>query len=109
MSTQLGFHFDRVMAARLQEFHEANPRVYSTLRMLAFQWIERTGRHKLGIATLFERTRWEIALSTSDPDFKLNNDFRAFYSRLLMLREPELAGLFDVRASAADEWIEAVA
>ena len=76
---------------------------------LAREWVARFGRHKLGIATLYERARWEIALTTSDPDYRLNNNFRAFYARLIMLREPDLAGLFDLRASQADEWIAGVA
>lgn len=92
-----------------ERFHTANPRVYEVLVRLAREWVGRTGRHKLGIATLYERTRWEIALATSDPDFKLNNNFRAYYARLIMLREPDLDGLFDLRASEADEWIAGVA
>lgn len=92
-----------------ERFHAANPRVYEVLVRLAREWVGRTGRHKLGIATLYERTRWEIALATSDPDFKLNNNFRAYYARLIMLREPDLDGLFDLRASEADEWIAGVA
>lgn len=67
--------------------------------------IQRTGRHKLAIATLFERARWEIALATTDPEFKLNNNFRAYYARLLMENEDDLAGLFELRASEADAWV----
>ncbi len=90
-------------------FHADNPKVYVTLVRLAREWVSRTGRHKLGIATLFERARWEIALSTTDADFKLNNSYRAYYARLIMLREPDLSGLFDLRASEADQWIAGVA
>jgi hypothetical protein len=67
--------------------------------------VSRTGRHKLGIKTLYERARWEIALATTDADFKLNNNFTAWYSRLIMAQEPDLAGLFDLRTSKADLWI----
>lgn len=95
-------------AARFEEFHADNPRVYATLVDLAREWIARTGRHKLGIKTLYERARWEIALATSDADFKLNNNFTAFYARLIMAQESDLDGLFDLRTSEADEWIERV-
>ena len=94
------------MAAKFEEFHANNPKVYETLVRLAREWMARIGRHKLGIATLYERTRWEIAIATSDSDFKLNNSYRAYYSRLIMRQEPDLAGLFDLRASEADSWIE---
>lgn len=30
-------------------------------------------------------------------EYKLNNDYRAFYARLLMANEPELAGFFETR------------
>ena len=90
-------------------FHSDNPRVYQVLVRLAREWVGRTGRHKLGIATLYERARWEIALATTDADFKLNNDWRSYYARLIMAQEPDLAGLFDLRASKADEWIAGVA
>ena len=92
-------------AARFEDFHTGNPRVYEVLVALARQWVASTGRRKLGIKTLYERARWEIALSTGDPDFKLNNNYTAFYARLIMDSEADLRGLFDLRASEADEWI----
>ena len=94
---------------KFDRFHADNPKVYETLVRLAREWVARFGGHKLGIATLYERARWEIALATTDADFKLNNDWRSYYARLIMTQEPDLAGLFDLRASKADEWIAGVA
>lgn len=105
MSEQLTFGWTAATAARFDEFHAANPKVYDTLVELARLWVLRTGRSKLGIGALYERARWEIALATGDPDFKLNNNFRAYYARLIMRREADLDGLFELRASEADEWI----
>lgn len=90
-------------------FHADNPRVYTTLVRLAREWVAQFGSHKLGIATLYERARWEISLATNDADFKLNNNFRAYYARLIMAQERDLEGLFDLRASKADQWIAGVA
>jgi hypothetical protein len=90
-------------------FHAANPHVYATLVRLARQWVAKTGRHKVGISALYEVARWEIALATTDADFKIDNSHRAYYSRLIMAQEPDLGGLFDLRASKADEWIAGVA
>lgn len=98
--------FDATMSERFETFHAENPRVYRVLVSLARQWIEATGRNKLGIKTLYERARWEIAIATNDPDYKLNNNFTAFYARLIMLQEPDLRGLFDLRRSEADEWLD---
>ncbi|MCV7230717.1 hypothetical protein H7J73_32385 [Mycolicibacterium komossense] len=96
---------DSSTAQRFATFHEENPAVYAALVRLAREWVAKTGRRKLGIKTLFERTRWEIAMVTTDPDFTLNNNFTAYYARLIMIREPDLADMFNLRRSAADQQI----
>jgi hypothetical protein len=92
-------------AERFEAFHHDNPHVYATYVRLARAWVERTGRSRIGIGALTERVRWEIALTTSDADHKINNDHRAYYARLIMQNEPDLANLFELRTSAADDWI----
>lgn len=93
------------LAQRFVAFHAESPEVYRTLCILARQWVQRTGRHRIGIATLYERARWELAMSTCDPDFKLNNSYRAYYARLIMAQEHDLRGLFETRSSDADDWL----
>lgn len=89
---------------KFEKFHRENPHVYRVLVALAREWKRRTGRDEIGIAALFERARWEIALATTGSDYKLTNSYRAFYARLIMQREPDLRGLFALRNSIADEW-----
>lgn len=81
------------------KFHNANPKVYRLLVKFAFQWREARGGHsKLGMKALFERVRWETSLhTTEDENFKLNNNNTAFYARLIMDRNPDLADLFSLR------------
>jgi hypothetical protein len=93
------------VSANFDTFHAENPRVYTVMVGLARQWIDRTGRHKIGIKALFERARWEIAIATTDPDYKINNNYAPFYARLIMYLEPDLDELFNVRASEADDWL----
>lgn len=95
------------LARKFNSFHALNPNVYATLVRLAREWIQRTGSRKLGMKALFERARWEIAMSTSDPNFKLDNNYTAFYARLIMALEPDLDGVFSLRRSQADEWVAA--
>ncbi|AII28198.1 hypothetical protein VC74_gp72 [Mycobacterium phage Sparky] len=102
---QMCLSYGITTAERFEQFHAANPVVYVTLVRLAREWVRRTGRRKLGIKTLYERARWEIALATNDPDYKLNNNYTAFYARLIMARCPDLHDMFDLRASEADAWI----
>ena len=106
MADQLLLVFDGTTAAKFESFHRENPHVYRTLVQLARQWVNAMGSQKLGISMLFETARWNLAIQTNSPDYRLNNDFRAYYSRLIQRQEPDLAHLFEMRASAADAWID---
>jgi hypothetical protein len=82
---------------RFEVFHKANPAVYEELRRLALI-LKRRGHKRIGIAMLYEQMRWSWYVQTTDVDgFKLSNNHRAYYSRLLMKQEPELAGFFTTR------------
>lgn len=89
------------VAERFREFHAANPHVYDTLVALTREYVRRTGRHTVGIAAVFERARWEMALQTTETP-KLNNSYRAYYARLIMAREEDLREVFATRTSLAD-------
>lgn len=105
MSAQLSFAFDATTAARFEAYHADNPIVYDVLVRLAREWKNKFGGQKIGLAALRETARWQVAFATSDTSFKINNSYTPFYARLIMAREPELAGLFDLRSSEADVWI----
>jgi hypothetical protein len=90
------------LEGKFQEFHADNPHVYTQLRDLALK-MRRTGRKRYGIGSLFEVMRWHRALRTTEDDFKLNNNHRAFYARLLMKQEPGLKGFFELRRSGGGE------
>lgn len=83
--------------AEFRRFHADNPHVYRRLAEMARQ-ARAAGRTRIGIGMLFEALRWEHAISTTGDDFKLNNNHRSRYARLLMDSEPDLAGLFELRA-----------
>ena len=87
---------DTTPSERFWRFHEANPQVYSTLRRLSLDLVDR-GHSRIGIGMLFEVIRWQIAMTTTDKEFKLNNNLRSRYARLLMKNEPRLAGVFETR------------
>lgn len=92
---------ERVLSPRerFEQFHAANPQVFAWLRRMALEQ-KRDGR-KVGIRLLWERLRWDIATSTQSADAnKLNNDYTRHFSRLLMEKEPELAGYFEIRERA---------
>mgnify|MGYP006189426609 CR=1 FL=1 len=97
------------MTERFEAFHRANPGFYDTLVGLARRYLLRTGSGKVGAQRLIEIARWDHEIQTASADFKVNNDFAAFYSRLIMLLEPDLDGAIPTRRSReADEWIASI-
>lgn len=96
MTQQLTLPVQSKIERAFWEFHAAHPEVYEELRQLALD-AKRRGRDRLGMKMLFEVVRWNRLLRTGDRGFKLNNNFTAYYARLLMEREPELRGMFETR------------
>ena len=91
---------------RFEAFHKANPRVYQELYKLA-SLMKGKGHKRIGMQMLIEKLRWEWYETTTNTDgFKINNDYAAHYSRLLMQEKPELAGLFSVRTVQQDSTTE---
>lgn len=89
---------------RFQEFHAANPHVYSTLVFQCKAYRNMHPDRQLGIATLWENLRWDYLMSVDHGiDFKLNNNHKAHYSRMIMANEPSLADIFAVREMQSDE------
>ena len=77
-------------------FHAENPHVYNELVRLA-RHAKRKGLDRWSIASLFEIVRWETALRTSGSMFKLNNNYKPYYARLIMANEENLRGFFRTR------------
>jgi hypothetical protein len=88
-----GERIDRQFA----EFHANNPSVYAELAALARQAKAR-GRTRVGIKMLYEVVRWQRFVASTGDDYFLNNNYHSRYARLLMAQEPDLRGLFELRA-----------
>ena len=104
--TQIALSFEDVREAKLElafrTFHRANPHVDRMLRTLARRWKD-AGKSHLGIGMLWEVMRWQMAFEVSDQEFKLNNNPRSRYARLLMTQEPDLEGIFETRTLTSEE------
>jgi len=91
------------LPARFARFHANNPDIYKNLVRLAYRFRQSRPNGKLGIQMLMEVLRWDYFMVTDgDEEFKLPNEFAAFYSRLMMTQEPKLKDMFRVRTSIAD-------
>jgi len=93
--------FDFIADSHLRQafiaFHNENPHVYAELFHLAME-LKELGHKHYGISGLFEVLRWKSALKTIDPEgYKLNNNHRAYYARMIMENHPQLKGFFRTR------------
>ena len=77
-------------------FHAKNPKVYELFDRFTRYAIGR-GRKNFSVSIIVERIRWETTIETTDGDFKINNNYRAYYARLWMRDNPLYAGFFRTR------------
>lgn len=101
MPDDLRFTWDEPTAAKFAAYNRENPQVYAALRKFALE-AKRAGRERMGMKALFERVRWFTQVEAQGDSFSLNNNYTAFYARMLMDLEPELAGFFETRKAKAD-------
>jgi len=92
---------------RLEEFwkfHSDNPNVFHLFADVALK-TKRSGRDRYSIQAIAEVVRWQTDIETIDQHFKLPNNTRAYYARLLMHEFPSLKNFFNTRPVAgADLW-----
>jgi hypothetical protein len=85
---------------RFEEFNALNPWALRHLEALTEDCVAK-GFGRVGIGMLFELLRWRYGQATRGDAFRLNNNFRSRYVRLLIDRHPEWAPLFETRALRA--------
>lgn len=81
---------------RFERFHEENPFVYSSLLDLA-RHIKNKGYKHYSMDGLMHVARFEIRMQTSDPNFKINNNYSSRYARKMIAEYPEFDGFFSIR------------
>ena len=81
---------------RFWEMHAVNPRIYALFDRFTRMLIDRGYQHHSADAVL-HRIRWATAVEMDGDDFKINDHFSAYYSRLWMRNNPEHQGFFRCR------------
>ena len=94
---------------RFNEFNRNNPKVYELFQRFTLEAINK-GHTKLSAWLIANRIRWETSVVTTDKDYKINNDYKPFYSRMFMAEHPKYDNFFNTRGSYADnlDWKEYV-
>ena len=82
-----------------EEFHANNPRVYHLFCYFTIAVIN-AGHSKYSAEAIFNQIRWYTTVETRGDDFKINNDYKPYYSRKFM--EEYNKDIFRTRASVAD-------
>lgn len=84
-------------------FHVSHPEVWSLFVKFTFQMIDR-GYKNYSVNAVFERIRWEIDAGGDGVNaFKVNNNYRAFYSRAFMRKYPQHNEFFRTREQASED------
>lgn len=96
---------DRIQR-RFEEYHRQNPNVYELIVAYARR-AKRGGKKEWGIAAIIEIIRWEHFFKAqeegikteggAEEKFKISNDYRSRYARLIMEQEADLSGFFKTK------------
>ena len=87
-------------------WHKANPHVYELFKRLTLEAIGR-GHEHLSAWLIVNRIRWETSIETQGDDFKISNDFIAYYARLFMHEHPAHQGFFRTKALKGEDYEQA--
>lgn len=91
------------LEAAFEEFDRENPHIYLAFARFTLEAV-RAGRSKIGAKLIWERLRWYTAVEahrapgTPAPEYRLNNNWTAYYARKFMRDHPEHQGLFATRS-----------
>jgi hypothetical protein len=86
---------------RFRLFHQENPEVYQALVNRALE-LKAQGYNHYSMAALWEWLRLHLRPNVKTKDqYKLSNDYRSRYARLIMETVPELDGMFEIRGLTA--------
>ena len=87
------------------KWHQKNPQVWKKFEEYTFQAIN-AGRKKYSQWAIINRIRWNAEVETSGGDFKISNDYIAFYARLFHVKHPEYKDFFSVKPFKEEKMIK---
>lgn len=87
---------------KFKKFHKENPQVYKMVIDVA-KHLKDEKYNEFGTLLLFEIVRYSPTFKKArGDDYKLNNNHKAFYSRLFLYEYPEFKSVLKIRRSSAD-------
>ena len=77
-------------------WHADNPAIWTYFERFSFEALSH-GHRKISHWLIINRIRWEVFVVTTGRDFKICNDFIAFYARLWRKKHPQHKTLFNIK------------
>jgi len=94
----------RTITERFKEFDAENPQVYVEFVRVTREVRTLGGGRRFGHRFIWERMRWELHFERSDGEkYKLNDAYIRDYAEKAMEQEPDLKGIFKLRAKRRRE------
>jgi len=81
---------------RFEAWVKANPHIVARFLRFARE-AQASGRRRFGIGMIAERVRWYTYVESKEDGYRVNNSYRSRLARLLVERDPSLAGMFEFR------------
>lgn len=78
------------------DFHRENPMIWEYFQKFSFEAIAKK-RKKISHWLITNRIRWEVYVVTTGEDFKINNNYIAFYARFWQETFPQHKDLFNTK------------
>jgi len=78
----------RSIREAFREFHQKNPTLYKEFEKQALRAIN-AGKTKISAKMIINYIRWNVFIESTDTNFKINDAFQAYYSRLFASLHPE--------------------
>tara|TARA_Y100000310_G_scaffold283472_1_gene305459 strand:+ start:407 stop:811 length:405 start_codon:yes stop_codon:yes gene_type:complete len=103
MTQQKTMTFAPTIADRFSEYDSNNPHVWELFKRFTRE-AHHAGHDRFSAQSVIERIRWETSVETRGGEFKINNNFAAFYARKYHELFPQLDGFFQTRSSQADRY-----
>lgn len=84
----------------LQEvlYDTQNPEIWAEFEKIALKLI-RQGITHYGAKSIFEVIRWHRIVRANDKQFKINNNYTAYYARKFLQKYPQYQDFFETRKS----------
>jgi hypothetical protein len=89
------------MYQKFLDFDAENPKIWDMFCLFSQQLIH-AGWDRYSADAILHRVRWETAVRGVNDQFKINNNYSAFYARKFREHYPEYEEFFETRKSKAD-------